>query len=181
MATYAVPEIRNTCTRTPNLLLLKLLTFLKTGLCNTNLTVNMLQQSKLILSSSNNTNEKDKTCLDKGRSTSHSSEDYFKTNILQDPKLFLSGLYSEKHNYSRNKRAFIDLSLFHAKKTKRAALLWTKIHRPSTTQWIRRMLSNLSLERITCILKDKQQVFENIWSPFIDYIKDLDLTDEMDD
>lgn len=118
MATYAVPEIRNTCTHTPNLLLLKLLTFLKTGLCNTNLTVNMNQQSKLILSSSNNTNEKDKTCLDKGRSTSHSSEDYFKTNILQDPKLFLSGLYSEKHNYSRNKRAFIDLSLFHAKKNK---------------------------------------------------------------
>ena len=55
--------------------------------------------------------------------------------ILLDPKLFLLGLYPEKHNYSRNERAFIDLSLLYAKKC--VALLWKKIYRTSTTQWIR--------------------------------------------
>ncbi len=96
--------------------------------------------------------------------------------ILLDPKLFLLGLYPEKQNYSRSEKAFIDLSLLYAKKC--IAPLWTKTHRPSTTQWIRQMLSSLPLEKITYILKAKQYVFENIWSPFINYIKDLDLTDE---
>ena len=100
--------------------------------------------------------------------------------VLLDPKLFLLGLYPEKHNYSRNERAFIDLSLLYAKKC--IALLWKKICRPSTTQWIRQMLASLPLERITYILKAKRHVFEDIWSPFITYIKDLDLTnEEMDD
>lgn len=40
------------------------------------------------------------------------------------------------------------------------------------------MLSRLPLEKITYTLKAKQHVFENIWSLFITYIKDLDLTDE---
>jgi len=40
------------------------------------------------------------------------------------------------------------------------------------------MLSSLPLEKITYILKAKQHVFENIWSPFINYIKDFNLTDE---
>lgn len=96
--------------------------------------------------------------------------------ILLDPKLFLLGLYPEKPNYSRDERVFIDLSLLYAKKC--VALLWTKSHRPSTTQWIKQMLSSLPLEKITYILKAKQHIFENIWSPFINYIKDLNLMEE---
>ena len=65
--------------------------------------------------------------------------------ILLDPKLL--GLYPEKHNYSRNERAFIDLSFLYAKKC--VALLWKNMYRPSTTQWIRQMLASLPLERIT--------------------------------
>lgn len=94
--------------------------------------------------------------------------------ILLDPKIFLLGLYPEKHNYSKNEQAFIDLSLLNAKKC--IALLWKKIHRPSATQWIRQMLSSLPLERITYILKAKQHIFENIWRPFMNYVNDLDLT-----
>ena len=42
------------------------------------------------------------------------------------------------------------------------------------------MLANLPLERSTYILRAKQHVFEDIWCPFINYIKDFDLT-EVDD
>lgn len=95
--------------------------------------------------------------------------------ILLDPKLFLMGLYPKKHNYNKYERAFIDLSLLNAKKC--IALLWKGIYRPSITQWTRQMLSSLPLERTTYILKAKQHVFEFIWGLFIDYVKDLDLTD----
>ena len=43
---------------------------------------------------------------------------------------------------------------------------------------MRQILSSLPLERITYILKGKPQIFENIWKPFINYVKDLDLTDD---
>ena len=43
------------------------------------------------------------------------------------------------------------------------------------------MLANLLLDRLSYILKAKQHVFEDIWSPFINYIKDLDLTEEEED
>ena len=99
--------------------------------------------------------------------------------IVLDPKLFLLGLYPEKHNDSRSEQAFIDLSLLYDKKC--VALLWKKIPRPSTTQWIRQMLANLLLDRLSYILKAKQHVFEDIWSPFISYIKDLDLTEKEED
>ena len=78
--------------------------------------------------------------------------------ILLDPKLFLLGLFPEKHNYSKNERAFIDLGLLYAKTC--IAMFWKKVNKPNTTQWIRRMLSCLPLERITYILKAKQQQFE---------------------
>ena len=39
-----------------------------------------------------------------------------------DPKLFLLGIYPETHNYSKNDRAFINLSFLYAKKC--IAMLW---------------------------------------------------------
>ena len=96
--------------------------------------------------------------------------------IVLDPKLFLLGIHPETHNYSKNDRVFINLSFLYAKKC--IAMLWKNNHRPSTVQWLRQMLSNLPLERITYILKGKTHIFENIWKPFINYVKDLDLTDD---
>lgn len=98
--------------------------------------------------------------------------------IILEPKLFLLGLYSEKHNYTKNELTFIDLSLLNAKRC--IALFWKKTCRPRGTLWLRQMLSALPLERITYVLKGKQGLFENIWNTFIDYVKDLDLTDDND-
>lgn len=98
--------------------------------------------------------------------------------IILEPKLFLLGLYPEKHNYTKNERTFIDLSLLNAKRC--IALYWKNTCRPRGTLWLRQMLSALPLERITYVLKGKQELFENIWNTFIDYAKDLDLTDDND-
>uniref|UniRef100_A0A8D0A163 Reverse transcriptase domain-containing protein n=1 Tax=Sander lucioperca TaxID=283035 RepID=A0A8D0A163_SANLU len=78
----------------------------------------------------------------------------------------------------KNERTFIDLSLLNAKRC--IALFWKKTCRPRGTLWLQQMLSALPLERITYVLKGKQGLFENIWNTFIDYVKDLDLTDDND-
>lgn len=36
-------------------------------------------------------------------------------------------------------------------------------------------------ERITCILKDKQRIFEGIWNPMIEYVKNSDLENQNTD
>ena len=51
---------------------------------------------------------------------------------LLDPKLFLLGLYPEKHNYSKNERVFIDPGLLYAKTC--IAMFWKKVNKPNTTQ-----------------------------------------------
>lgn len=89
------------------------------------------------------------------------------------PKFFLLGIYPEIHNYNKGEQAFIDISLIHAKKC--FALHWKNTHSPCTTQ---QMLSGVSLERITCILKGKEEVFESIWQPFINFVKNMDPLDE---
>lgn len=100
-------------------------------------------------------------------------------SISLDPKLFLLGLYPEKHNFSKYEKTFMDLSLLNAKKC--IALLWKRTHQPSTSQWLKQMLSSLPLERITYILKAKQHVFEGMWRPFIEYVKNSDLIENQTD
>lgn len=96
--------------------------------------------------------------------------------VLLDPKLFLLGLYPDKHTYSKSEKVFLNICMLNAKKS--IALLWKTEHSPSTTQWIKQMLSTLPLERITYILKAKSQKFDMIWTPFINYVKDLVLSDD---
>jgi len=96
--------------------------------------------------------------------------------ITLDPKFFLLGIYIRKENYNKGERAFIDLSLLHAKKC--IALHWKNTYSPSTTQWLQQMLSGVPLERMTYILKDKTEVFESVWRPFISFVKNMDPLDE---
>lgn len=103
-------------------------------------------------------------------------ENILSKQLVMEPKLFLFGLYPERQKYTKSERIFIDLGLLNAKKC--IALFWKKTCRPSGIQWIRQMLSALPLERITYMLKGKLELFESIWSPFIDYTKRLNITED---
>lgn len=97
--------------------------------------------------------------------------------ITLDPSLFILALYPEKHNFSKTDSIFIDISSLMAKRC--IALTWKNVSGPSASQWLKQMLSCLPLERITYIRKAKQHLFEKIWRPFIDFIKDLDSSDDL--
>lgn len=43
------------------------------------------------------------------------TEEIISEQTILDPKLFLFGLYPEKHHYAKNEHIFIDLSLLSAK------------------------------------------------------------------
>lgn len=97
--------------------------------------------------------------------------------VSLDPKLFLSALYPGEQDLSKSERTFIDISSLAAKKC--IAMAWKNVSRPSATQWLKQMLSNLPLERITYIRKSKRYLFERIWGPFINFVKDVDLTEDL--
>lgn len=94
----------------------------------------------------------------------------FSKLISLDPKIILFGIYPDTHNYNKGEQAFIDLSLIHAKKC--IALCWKNTYSPQ------QMLSGVPIERLTYILKDKEKVFESIWRPFINFVKNMDPLDE---
>lgn len=57
------------------------------------------------------------------------------------------------------------------------ALTWKNIGKPSITQRFKEVSLCLPLEKITCTLKDKQEIFQKIWGCYIQYIKNKDLSD----
>ena len=94
--------------------------------------------------------------------------------IKLDPKLFLLGLYPPGHRIKRSEIIFLDLGLLQAKRT--IALSWKKMGKPSIGHWFKELTVCLPLERITYTIKNKQELFEEIWGRFIQYVKYKDLS-----
>ena len=69
----------------------------------------------------------------------------------------------------------MDVSLLHIKK--RIALFWKRTEWPSVTLSIRQILISFTLEKLTLILKGKQEEFERSWGPFT-AVKYMDLSDD---
>uniref|UniRef100_A0A1A8RRR0 Reverse transcriptase domain-containing protein n=1 Tax=Nothobranchius rachovii TaxID=451742 RepID=A0A1A8RRR0_9TELE len=102
-----------------------------------------------------------------------STEKIIKKEVPLDAKLFLIGLCPNEYAYSKCQRVFLDLSLMVAKEC--IAMAWKSLHRPTVKDWMKQMLQVMPLERITYILKAKQHLFDEIWTPFLTYIKKMDL------
>ena len=90
-------------------------------------------------------------------------------NIVPEPKFFLLGLYPVGHKFKRTEIKFIDICLLQAKRV--IALSWKSPDKPSIAHWFRELSLCLPIEKITYILRDKQEVFQEVWGRFIEYIK----------
>lgn len=95
-------------------------------------------------------------------------------NLKVEPKMFLLGLYPDGHNLQLYEQIFINICLLQAKRV--IALTWKKLGKPSVAQWFRELSLCLPLEKITYILKDKQDLFQKVWGCFIQYTKNNDLS-----
>ena len=100
-----------------------------------------------------------------------------------DPKFFILGLYPETLvvRKERKKQILLDMSLLQAKRT--IALSWKNIQRPKASHWLREMSSCCAMERITYILKNKGEMYNEVWGPFILLLRDVDVSEmlRMDD
>ena len=45
------------------------------------------------------------------------------------------------------------------------------MNRPSIGQWLKEMSSCLIMEKITYVVKGKQDTFREVWGPFLDFIE----------
>lgn len=95
-------------------------------------------------------------------------------NVPFEPKLCLFHIYPINLVVNSRKRKLIDFSLLQAKRV--IALKWKEIQRPSSNQWIKEMSSNLAMEKLTFAIKGKLKEFYNIWTPFLHFCDQVDLT-----
>ena len=94
--------------------------------------------------------------------------------IVPEPKFFLLGLYPEGQKFKRKEQIFIDICLLQAKRV--IALTWKSPEKPSITHWFKELCLCLPLEKITYILKKKEDLFLEVWGCFIQYIKNNNLS-----
>lgn len=99
-------------------------------------------------------------------------------DLLMNPALFILGSYPTGHKYTLYERILMDLCLLYAKKS--IALFWKKTSRPTVAFWIWQMLTALPMEKITYIQRGKPDLFWKVWEQFILFVKDQDLTEEVD-
>lgn len=59
---------------------------------------------------------------------------------------------------------FVDMCILQAKRI--ISLNWKNVDAPRIGRWIEEMASNMTLEKITYIIRWKQHVFDDIWRPF---------------
>lgn len=88
--------------------------------------------------------------------------------IPLEAKLCLLHIYPVNVVLNASQCKLIDFSLIQVKRV--IAFAWKSTQRPCSSQWIKEMSTNLALEKLTYIIKDKLHVFNKIWIPFIQFV-----------
>lgn len=94
--------------------------------------------------------------------------------IPKDPKLFILGKIPNNSNWNQKEKCFVELGILLAKRV--VVRHWKNPSGPSTGEWFNELVTTLPLEKATYIIRNKQQLFYDIWGPFIQYLGRTDST-----
>lgn len=94
--------------------------------------------------------------------------------IPKDPKLFILGKIPNNSNWKQKEKCFVELGILLAKRV--VVRHWKNPSGPSTGEWFNELVTTLPLEKATYIIRNKQQLFYDIWGPFIQYLGRTDST-----
>lgn len=89
--------------------------------------------------------------------------------ILLTPLTFILHLYPVEVKLKKHEYYFLDMCLLQAKRL--ISLHWKCVNAPDIRRWLKEMASTMSMEKVCYILKDKYKTFEEIWSPFVQFLK----------
>ena len=101
-------------------------------------------------------------------------QDILKIQIPLDAKLFILCLYPEVCNIRNRQKIFLELAIVLAKRV--IATSWKKVGTPSLKKWLSELSTTLPLEKITYTLRGKESLFNNICSPFIIYLENINMS-----
>lgn len=90
------------------------------------------------------------------------------TDLPLCPKLCILGLFPKDIKLNSTNRKMITLCLLQARRT--IAHGWKSTLSPSVKCWLENIVQVLPMEKITYSLKGKHNVFEDIWSSFLEFI-----------
>ena len=85
------------------------------------------------------------------------------------PKFLILGLYPVDSTLQQKYIRFIDSCILQAKRV--VALNWKNVDGPKISMWVNEIASNMSMEKITYIVKGKRKMFEDIWGRFLHFLE----------
>lgn len=89
--------------------------------------------------------------------------------LPMDPRFFLLGIYPTTPQLQSKEARLVDMCILQAKRI--ISLNWKNVDGPRIGRWIKEMATNMTMEKITYIIRRKQHVFDDIWRPFICFLK----------
>lgn len=93
--------------------------------------------------------------------------------IVLDVEMLLLHVYSKNLKLRTHQIVFMDYCILQAKRM--IALNWKKLDPPAIGAWINSLAQCMAMERITYFLKDKLTYFDEIWKPFKNFIKEVNI------
>lgn len=91
-------------------------------------------------------------------------------NLTLSATTFVLHLYPLELSLRRREYIFIDMCLLQAKRL--IALFWKKTEARGVTDCLKEMATNMAMEKITYIVKGQYRRFEEVWNPFLTFLKE---------
>lgn len=77
-----------------------------------------------------------------------------------DPGFFILGIHPANWNIKKDTQVLIDMCILHGKRL--IAIYWKKTERLTITRWLREISSCIAMEKITYIIKGKEDKFKRV-------------------
>ncbi len=90
-------------------------------------------------------------------------------NIPLSPLIFLFHLYPKEIKLKKTYIYKYTVCICQAKRL--ISLNWKSIYAPNIGRWLKEMVTNMLMEKITYILRDKYIIFDGVWGPFKLFLK----------
>lgn len=88
--------------------------------------------------------------------------------VPHQAKLCILGIYPDNFTVSPDQSILVNSGLLQARRM--IALSWKKMDIPSIHVWVREKASYVVLERLTYISRGKEEEFEKVWRPLLDFL-----------
>lgn len=96
-------------------------------------------------------------------------ENILEVSIPMSPLIFLFHLYPKEIKLKKMEQMFLNICILQAKRL--ISLNWKSICALTIGCWLKEIVTNMKMEKITCMIRNRYIIFDRVWEPFTLFLK----------